>query len=168
MNEMLEKNMFEIGDRFGRSFIMISLIYFVIGTLWMVLAVLLPGPSGLAGSMYDTGHWHVVFVGFVAFFLIGIAYYIAPRLGSRPLYSKRLGTIHFWATNILLPVEVSLYIPITFVYQAVINSPTFPSNLSGGLLALEFLMLIIFFVGISMQGLLAYNIFMTMRGNPVP
>ncbi len=167
---MPEKNMFETGDRLGKRFIMISLIYFIIGTLWMgPFGILISGPSGLAGTVYDTGRLHFVFIGFIAFFLIGIAYYIAPRLGSRSLYSERLGTIHFWATNILFPIGALLFVLISFVFQTVINSPTFsPATLPPGLLTVYLLVLIIMFVGIGFQGVLAYNIFMTMRRNPVP
>ncbi|MDG6907938.1 MAG: hypothetical protein JRN20_19390 [Nitrososphaerota archaeon] len=165
---MMEKSTFETGDTFGKWFIMVSLIYFIIGTLWMgPLGIMLPGPSGEAGTVYDTAHWHVVFVGFIAFFVLGSLYYIAPRLGGRTLYSRRLGLIHFWASNILFPLAVLLFAWVSIAYQTVLNSPNFsPSALPAGLMTIYLLVLIIMFVGIGFQGVLAYNIFMTVRKKP--
>ncbi len=163
------KDGFRTGDIFGRRFIMLSLIYFIIGTLWMgPINFLIPGPSsGIAGSVYDTAHWHVVFVGFIAFFVIGAVYYIAPRIGGRDLYSKRLATLHFWASNILFPLAVAFFLMISIVYESVLNSPSFSlSNMPSGLLISYFMALIIMFVGIGFQGLFAYNIFMTIRMKP--
>jgi cbb3-type cytochrome oxidase subunit 1 len=164
------ENDFGIGNLFGRRFIMLSLIYFIIGTLWMgPLNTLMPGPSsGLAGSVYDTAHWHVVFVGFIAFFIIGSVYYIAPRIGGRDLYSRRLASLHFWASNILFPLAVVFYVMLSIVYESVLNSPSLnTSNLPSGLLIDYIIALVIMFVGIGFQGLLAYNIFMTVRIKPV-
>lgn len=160
------KDGFRTGDIFGRRFLMLSLIYFIIGTLWMgPIGTLIPGPSsGIAGSVYDTAHWHVVFVGFIAFFIIGVAYYVAPRIGGKDLYSRRLASLHFWASNILFPLAVAFSLMISIVYESVLNSPSFSfSNMPPGLLISYLMVLIIMFVGIGFQGLLAFNIFMTLR-----
>ncbi|MCL5789709.1 MAG: cbb3-type cytochrome c oxidase subunit I [Candidatus Thermoplasmatota archaeon] len=161
----MEKGSFQIGQLYGRRFIIISLIYFIIGTTWMgPIGTILPGPSGVAGNVYDTAHWHVVFVGFLAFFILGSLYYIAPRLGGKDMYSKRLASIHFWGSNVLFPIAVVLFAWIAFAFENVLNSPTFSvSSMPSSLLLTYFTVLIIMFVGIGLQGLMAYNVFMTLR-----
>jgi cytochrome c oxidase cbb3-type subunit 1 len=163
----MDKGTFQIGQLFGRRFILISLIYFVIGTTWMgPIGQIISGPSGLAGSVYDTAHWHVVFVGFIAFFILGSLYYIAPRLGGRDMFSRRLSSIHFWGSNILFPFAVILFAWISLAYEAILNSPTFSlSALPSALITLYFLALIIMLVGIGLQGVMAYNVFMTLKGS---
>ncbi|MCL5874478.1 MAG: cbb3-type cytochrome c oxidase subunit I [Candidatus Thermoplasmatota archaeon] len=163
----MDKGTFEIGQLFGKRFILISLIYFIIGTTWMgPLGTIIPGPPGEAGTVYDTAHWHVVFVGFIAFFLLGVLYYVAPRLGGRDMYSKMLSTIHFWGSNILFPIAVILFAWIPFAYEAVLNSPTFNiAAIPSTLMTVYLLVLIIMFVGIGLQGVMAYNVFMTLRAS---
>jgi cytochrome c oxidase cbb3-type subunit I len=151
---------------FAKRFILISLFYFIAGTTWMgPLSFLLSGPSGNAGSAYDTGRWHLVFIGFVAFAIIGMLYYLAPKLGGRPLYSKRLGTIHFWLTNTLLPIAVLLEVYAALAYQDFINGAASanPSSFPAGLLAVFLLAIILFFVGIGAQVVFAYNIYKTIK-----
>ncbi|MCL5408177.1 MAG: cbb3-type cytochrome c oxidase subunit I [Candidatus Thermoplasmatota archaeon] len=163
--EIMEKGSFQIGQLYGRRFIIISLIYFIIGTTWMgPIGTILPGPSGVAGNVYDTAHWHVVFVGFLAFFILGSLYYTAPRLGGKDMYSKRLASIHFWGSNVLFPMAVVLFTWIAFAFENVLNSPTFSvSSMPSSLLLTYFTVLIIMFVGIGLQGVMAYNVFMTLR-----
>lgn len=163
----MDKGTYQIGQLFGKRFILISLIYFIIGTTWMgPIGTIIPGPSGVAGDVYDTAHFHVVFVGFIAFFILGSLYYIVPRLGGKDMYSRRLTTIHFWGSNILFPIAVILFAWIAFAYEAVLNSPTFSvAAMPSALISIYFLVLIIMFVGIGLQGVMAYNVFMTLRGS---
>lgn len=160
------QNDYSVGDIFAKRFILISLVYFIIGTLWMgPFSLLIPGPSGIAGTIYDTGRMHLVFVGFLVFFVIGAAYYLGPRIGGKQLSSRRLASIHFWATNIIFPVAVGVYVTLPIVYQSIVNSPSFsPSNMPGGLFVLYILTLLLMFIGIGFQGVLSYNIYRTVFG----
>lgn len=161
----MNENGFKIGDKLGRRFIMISLVYFIIGTLWMgPIGLLVPSLPGLAGTIYDTAKMHLVFIGFVAFSIIGMIYYIAPRLGGKPLYSGRLGNIHFWISNIFLPIVVITYATVIPIYQNIINSPGLsPSNFPSGLMATYLFILMDLFIGIAVQAIFAYNIYRTIR-----
>lgn len=167
----MDNSQFNVGDSFAKRFILISIFYFIVGTLWMgPMGFLIPGPSGNAGTFYDTGRLHVVFVGFVAFLLIGGAYYLVPRIGGKQIYSKRLANIHFWMTNILFPFTVVLIVSLTVYYQNVLNSPTFSfSNMPTVILMWELVVIIIMFIGIGAQGVLAFNIYKTLlsgKGTP--
>ena len=152
---------------FARRFILISFVYFIIGTLWMgPFGILIPGPSGNAGSAYDTGKWHLVFIGFLAFAVMGMIYYLAPKIGGRQLHSRRLGSIHFWISNIFLPIGVILEVSLATAYQDFINSAATinPSTFPAGLMVAFIVVLIVFFVGIGAQAVFVYNIYKTMKG----
>ncbi len=41
-------------------------------------------------------HTHGQTLGFVAFLIYGVAYHIFPRFEGRPLYSMKLGWLHYW------------------------------------------------------------------------
>ncbi len=152
----------------ARRFILISLVYFVIGTLWMgPIGTLIPGPPGVAGTLSDTPKMHLVFVGFVAFATIGTVYYVAPKIGGRQLHSRKLGSVHFWISNIFLPLAVLSEFWAFYAYVDIINAPGFsPENIPPALMGIFILTLFLFFVGIGAQAVFAYNIYKTMKRRP--
>ncbi|MCL4508633.1 MAG: hypothetical protein M1296_03795 [Chloroflexi bacterium] len=44
------------------------------------------------------------------------------------LLSLRLGYLHFWVSNIVLPVAAVLDVWLAFAYQSVLNSPSFTAT----------------------------------------
>ncbi len=57
-----------------------------------------------------------------SFALIGILYYLVPKMrGKEEVYSKRLASIHFWATNIFLPLGIVVVTYLSFVVDSLVN-----------------------------------------------
>lgn len=77
------------------SFILAGFIYLVIGTTLGPLFVVLPDLQPLR-----TVHAHLNLVGFMTFFVFGIAYHILPRFRGRPLHSEALAWLQFWLANV--------------------------------------------------------------------
>lgn len=69
-------------------FIKTSLIYLALGTILGVLITIGPG--------YSFMHSHLALIGWVTFFIFGTAYEIIPRYSGTPVFSEKLGYIHFW------------------------------------------------------------------------
>jgi len=49
---------------------------------------------------WSVAHAHLALLGFVAFSLWGMAYYMIPRILDTPLYSEKLAWTHWWLTTI--------------------------------------------------------------------
>jgi cbb3-type cytochrome c oxidase subunit I len=47
---------------------------------------------------YSVAHAHLALLGFVAFTMFGMSYYMIPRIAGSALYSERLGWLHWWLT----------------------------------------------------------------------
>ncbi len=158
-------NLFAESDRFAIRFILVSLIYLIAGITWMgPLSLLIPGPAGMAANIYDSGRFHVLFVGFIGFVILAMLYYVVPRLSGKQLHSMKLGSIHFWLSNILLPIAIILEVAVSVVYQDLINAPNFSvSSLPPFFLGLFVFVLIVFFIAIAAQVIFAYNIYRTIR-----
>jgi len=152
-------------SKIAGNFMLISLVYLFIGIFWMGPgSFLLPSPSGDAGAAFDTARWHIVFIGFVGFNIMGLMYHVAPQVGGRPLHSARLARIHFWSSNVLFPVAVVIEVIGVSAYQDALNNSFDPSTFPAGLLALFILIIVLFFAGIASQIPFAYNIYKTIKG----
>jgi cytochrome c oxidase cbb3-type subunit 1 len=148
-------------------FIQISLIYFIIGAVWMGLGPtpIMPSPSSPLGStIYDTSRVHVMVLGWASFALIGMLYYLVPKMrGKEQIYSKKLATIHFWVTNITLPLAVVIAAYFGYVADWMENSGVSEANVPmtppGSTLLMAFV--IVFLIGLVAQLLFVYNVYKT-------
>lgn len=94
-------------NELSRIFIKTSLIYLVISTVIGMLITIGPG--------YSFMHSHFTLIGWLSFFVFGLAYEIIPRYSGKPLFSEKLGFIHFWLGNIGL-VGLALSYPFMRMY----------------------------------------------------
>lgn len=88
-------------DPFIIKFVVVSIISLLIGTLMGVAQVFPPViqwlvESGRAGHWIDPlAHAHINLVGGVTTGMMGVMYYIVPRLVKRPIYSFKLSNSAF-------------------------------------------------------------------------
>ena len=87
-------------------FIVVSVTNLLIGTM---LGVMQTFPSfgqwlrgaGAAGHLIDPlAHAHINLVGGVTMGMMGLFYYVLPRIGARPVYSTTLSETSFWLSTI--------------------------------------------------------------------
>lgn len=84
------------------KFMVMSVVHLLIGTVQGVLQTLPEfalwiRATGPAGHMIDPlAHAHINLVGGVTLAIMGIFYYILPKLTHRPIYSRTLTTTSFW------------------------------------------------------------------------
>ncbi len=127
---------------------------------------LLPSPStSLASEIYDTARVHVMVLGWASFALIGILYYLVPKMrGKEEVYSKRLASIHFWATNIFLPLGIVVVTYLSFVVDSLVNSGISEATVMGDPATSPLLttFLVLFIVGLVAQLTFVYNIYRTL------
>ncbi len=119
----------------------------------------------MAHRLYDLAMIHTMLLGWASLAIIGGIYYFVPKAAEKNLYSERLGRIHFWLTNITLPIGVLLFVYGSFLVESLIESGVSgevafsqPSTLP---LFIGFFGA--FIVGIIAQFLFVYNIYRTMR-----
>ena len=149
------------------NFVLASLVYLFIGITWMGPgSFLFPSPSGNAGAAFDTARWHLVIIGFIGFSIMGLLYNAAPRIGGRPLHSPRLARIHFWLSNILLPIAIALEVIAVSAYADTINSSATldPSTFPPGLLVSFIAIIVLLVAGVLSQVPFAYNMYKTITG----
>lgn len=89
-------------DPYIIKFIIVSIISLLVGTLMGVAQVFPPViqwlvESGRAGHWIDPlAHAHINLVGGVTTGMMGLMYYLVPRLVKRPIYSHKLSNLSFW------------------------------------------------------------------------
>lgn len=88
------------------KFLVLSVTHLFIGTVQGVIQTF-PGPaqwlreSGAAGHLIDPlAHAHVNLVGGVTMGMMGLFYYVLPRLLNRPIYSPVLAHTSFWFSTL--------------------------------------------------------------------
>ena len=96
----------EIGTKLIVRFILMSVTSLLIGTVQGVLQTL-PDialwirATGPAGHMIDPlAHAHINLVGGVTLAIMGLFYYVLPKVIHRPIYSITLSTTSFWFSTI--------------------------------------------------------------------
>ena len=104
-------------------------------------------------------------LGWASFALIGILYYLVPKMrGKEQIYSKKLATIHFWITNITLPLAVVITVYFGYVVDWLENSgvseATVPQTPPASTLLMAFV--IVFLIGLVAQLAFVYNIYKTL------
>lgn len=127
---------------------------------------LLPSPSQmLASQVYDTARVHVMVLGWASFALIGLLYYLVPKMrGKEDIYSKKLASIHFWTTNIVLPLGIVVTTYVSFVVDSLLDSgvaeaTVFETSPTSTFLAT---FLLLFIIGLIAQLTFVYNIYKTL------
>ena len=92
------------------KYLVVSSLYFFIGTVHGVVQILRPvrawldsigSPYGGPGHLIDPlAHAHINVVGGVVIFLMGASYYLLPKMGNVTIYSRRMVEHTFWWTTI--------------------------------------------------------------------
>ena len=95
-------------NKLSSIFIKTSLIYLAISTVLGLVITIGPG--------YSFMHSHFALIGWLSFFVFGLAYEIIPRYSGKPLFSEKLGFIHFWLGNIGV-VGLALSYPFMRMYM---------------------------------------------------
>lgn len=95
-------------NKLSNLFIKTSLVYLTLSTILGVLITIGPG--------YSFMHSHLALIGWVTFFIFGIAYEAIPRYSGVQIYSEKLGIIHFWLGNIGL-AGLTLSYPFMRMYM---------------------------------------------------
>ncbi len=91
-------------DRFARWFILMSVFYLVVAAV--IGIVMLNSEKAMTLKFV---HSHLNLLGWVSMMIYGVGYHILPRFMGRPLYSKVLGDVQFWAANIGLIMMLLFY-----------------------------------------------------------
>jgi hypothetical protein len=94
-------------ESFSRNFILASIFYFSLMTLiGFAMALDVPGIE----SLYFA-HVHFGLLGWMSMMIFGVGYHVLPRFTGRPLYSRRLGPIHWVLANIGL-IGMAVFFPL--------------------------------------------------------
>jgi cytochrome c oxidase cbb3-type subunit I/II len=121
---------------------------------------------------YTIAHVHGGALGWVAFMIFGVMYFMVPRLWKKPLFSKRLANLHFWIATLgillyIVPIWIAgimqglmwrafdadgMLLYPNFVETTQKIMPFYHTRLIGGLL---------FFAGLLMM---VYNLIKTCKG----
>jgi cytochrome c oxidase cbb3-type subunit 1 len=149
-------------------FILISFVYLVVGALWMGLGPtpVLPSPtSALASEIYDTARVHVMVLGWASLALMGILYYLVPKMrGKEEVYSKKIASIHFWLTNVTIPIGIVVVTYVSFVIDSLVNSGISEATVMGTPTVTPLLTAFLVLVGIGLAAQLSfiYNVYKTL------
>ncbi len=95
-------------DKLPNIFIKAGLVYLAASTILGMLITFGPGFSFM--------HSHLALIGWVSFFVFGLAYQIIPQYSRKPLFSEKLGILQFWLSNIGL-IGLSLSYPFMRMYM---------------------------------------------------
>ena len=77
-------------------FIRLSMLYFVLGSLLGLLFVFRPG---MADTDHISMHVHLNLLGWMSMMIFGVGYHVLPRFSGKPLYSRQMSIVQFWAAN---------------------------------------------------------------------
>jgi cbb3-type cytochrome oxidase subunit 1 len=80
--------------------------------------------------IYRPAHVHMNLLGFVTMMIYGVAYHVIPRFFGHPLYSRKLGGIHWWLSNVGLALMV-----VGFVIAPRFGTSSIPVLAGGGTLS---------------------------------
>ncbi len=92
---------------------------FLLGGTTFYLLTCLQGPAHSSRSLnqivsktdWIVGHAHMAVTGAFTFIAVAGIYYALPRMLRRPLFSQRLGDLHFWTTLLaIIPFFLSLMV----------------------------------------------------------
>lgn len=159
-------------DKHITKFLLVSVISLLIGTIMGVMQVI---PSVIAWLLESgrAGHWidplahaHINLVGGVTTGMMGLIYFVLPRILNRPIYSIRLSNIAFWCSFIgvfgfyIFLVARGLYVG-TLMHQGVpfqdANSGVFPGLMTFGVIISSV------FMGLGYWGFIS-SVLLTIKG----
>ena len=122
---------------------------------------------GVAHEIYGVAMSHVMLLGWASFAIIGILYYSVPKAAERKLHSERLGTVHFWVTNAVVPIGVVLLAYAGFLIGSLLEAGVPEEAVMGHPSLAPFLLtfVVLAIVGIAGQIIFAYNMYRTMQGS---
>ena len=82
-------------DRFEKWFVLVSLMYLLIGSFLGVIMVTYSTEwKGLEYYLIPS-HTHINLLGWMSMMIFGVAYHVLPRFSGRLLYSRKLAWVHF-------------------------------------------------------------------------
>lgn len=118
------------------KFLVVSVTNLLIGTLLGVMQTF-PGfgqwlrGAGAAGHLIDPlAHAHINLVGGVTMGMMGLFYYVLPRIQSRPIYSATLGEGSFWLSTIGVGVFFSALVILGVIEGNMVHAGmTYPQAL---------------------------------------
>ena len=84
-------------NRYNRWFIILALVYGLLGGLFGLLWLAHPG---FIPGHVPRVHGHLMLLGFITFFIYGIGLHVLPRFSGRALFSERLARAQFWLANL--------------------------------------------------------------------
>ena len=96
-------------DRFVKNFIIMSIVYLVVASVFGIL--MLGHPSLLSLKFV---HSHLNMLGWVSMMIYGVGYHILPKFSGRFLKSPKMGEVQFWLANISLIGMLVFYSLETF------------------------------------------------------
>ena len=105
-------------DRFVKNFIVMSIVYLAVASLFGI--VMLGNPSLMHLKFV---HSHLNMLGWVSMMIFGVGYHILPRFTGKPLKSPKMGEVQFWLANVgligmLLFYTLGSFHPETGMYRA--------------------------------------------------
>lgn len=118
------------------KFLVASVTFLFIGTLLGVMQTF-PGfgqwlrAAGAAGHLIDPlAHAHVNLVGGVTMGMMGLFYYVLPRILSRPVYSETLSEVSFWLSTTGVTVFFSALVILGIIEGRMVHAGmTYPQAL---------------------------------------
>ena len=148
------------------SFVKVSLVYFLVGAFWMGFFGFLPEPEQLlAHEIYNSARGHVMLLGWASFAIIGLIYYFVPKAVEGNLYSERLARIHFWITNVVVPIGILIQTYASFAIDSLLAGGLSEGEVFGHptIAPLFFTYMALFIIGFAAQIVFVYNIYKTIR-----
>jgi cbb3-type cytochrome oxidase subunit 1 len=91
-------------DRFVKNFIIMSIVYLVIATIFGIVMI---GSEKLMALKFV--HSHLMLIGWVSFMIYGVGYHILPRFTGRMLKHPAMAEAQFWIANLGLLGMVGFY-----------------------------------------------------------
>jgi heme/copper-type cytochrome/quinol oxidase subunit 1 len=91
-------------DRFVKNFIIMSIVYLAISTVFGIVMI---GSEKLMTLKFV--HSHLMLIGWVSFMIYGVGYHILPRFTGRMLKHPAIAEAQFWIANLGLLGMVGFY-----------------------------------------------------------
>jgi len=82
-------------DRFVKNFIVISIVYLGLSSIFGVCML---WNQSLMSLKFV--HSHLNLLGWVSMMIYGVGYHVLPRFSGRPLKYPKMGELQFWLANI--------------------------------------------------------------------
>jgi cytochrome c oxidase cbb3-type subunit 1 len=104
-------------------------------------------------------------LGWASFALIGVLYYLVPKMRDKEeVYSLKLASIHFWVTNVTIPIGIVVVTYVSFVVDSLVNSGVSEATVMGTPTVTPILtaFLVLVAIGLAAQLAFVYNVYKTL------